>query len=82
MQGVSVTVTHSLQPEDITYLVVFSDAKALFTVPRPLVVFIPLSGGGGTIENQASKIIFLPKYLVISKLFVLLRRKTCKSKFY
>lgn len=31
MQGVSVTVMHSLMPEEIARLVAFSDAKALFT---------------------------------------------------
>ncbi len=31
MQGVSVTVMHSLQPDEIACLVAFSDAKALFT---------------------------------------------------
>ena len=31
MQGVSVTVMHSLQPDEIARLVAFSDAKALFT---------------------------------------------------
>lgn len=31
MQGVSVTIMHSLQPDDIAHLVDFSDAKALFT---------------------------------------------------
>lgn len=31
MQGVSVTVMHSLMPEEIARLVNFSDAKALFT---------------------------------------------------
>ena len=30
MQGVSVTVMHSLQPEEIAHLIEFSDAKALF----------------------------------------------------
>ena len=31
MQGVSVTVMHTLMPDEITRLVAFSDAKALFT---------------------------------------------------
>ena len=33
MQGVSVTVMHTLQPNEIARLVAFSDAKALFTDP-------------------------------------------------
>ena len=33
MQGVSVTVMHTLQPDEIARLVNFSDAKALFTDP-------------------------------------------------
>ena len=33
MQGVSVTVMHSLMPDEIANLVAFSDAKALFTDP-------------------------------------------------
>ena len=33
MQGVSVTVMHSLMPDEIARLVAFSDAKALFTDP-------------------------------------------------
>lgn len=33
MQGVSVTVMHTLMPDEIARLVAFSDAKALFTDP-------------------------------------------------
>ena len=33
MQGVSVTVMHTLMPDEIARLVAFSDAKALFTYP-------------------------------------------------
>ncbi|MBR1922870.1 MAG: AMP-binding protein, partial [Paludibacteraceae bacterium] len=33
MQGVSVTVMHTLQPDEIARLVTFSDAKALFVDP-------------------------------------------------
>ena len=33
MQGVSVTIMHSLMPDEIANLVAFSDAKALFTDP-------------------------------------------------
>lgn len=33
MQGVSVTVMHTLQPDEIARLITFSDAKALFTDP-------------------------------------------------
>ena len=47
MQGVSVTVMHTLMPEEIARLIAFSDAKALFTDPDLWPDLSPLSAGEG-----------------------------------
>ena len=51
MQGVSVTVMHSIQPDEIARLVIFSDAKLLFTDPD-LWSELQIANRKSLIENQ------------------------------